>query len=369
MATNINKKTILVLTTFYNKRGGAEIIVNEELKRLTDEFNFIIFTTKSSGYQKFESNEHIKIYEMWGLPTLFLKHLIYVPASFIFSFFIKFDMVCAVMNYPALAAFLIKKIGGKPYVAFVFNEWDNKSWLRIKAEKFLIFEKIYKKVFTEAKYVRVISPTIGRQLERAGLEKNNIKAIFAGVDLQKFKLANVHRNPLQIITVTRFDELKGVDYLIKAIPDILKKFPLAEFVLIGDGPTRKELEVLINNLGVRQNVILTGWLDQKKIAKELNQSSIFVMPSLSEGLCLVILEAMACGLAVVATNVGGIIDLIKHRETGLLVPPANPQAIVKAIDLLLTDDKLRKRLTANALYFIKNFNWNNLSVEVRKLFV
>lgn len=363
---NSDKKTILVLTTFYYKRGGAEIIVYEEIKRLTNKFNFIILTTKSC-WPGFEANENIKVYQIWSGPILFLKQITHVAASIIYSFFLDFDMVCAVMDYPALAAFFIKKLRKKPYVIFAFNEI--KSWLRVKTKKFGVFRNFYKKIYNEAKYLRVISPTLSQQFTELGIEKDKIRLVFAGVDLKKFRIMNLQRNPLRIITVSRFDKLKGINYLIEAIPNVLKKFPLTEFVLIGDGPARKELEILIDNLGIEKNIFLTGWLDQEKITRELNQSSIFVMPSLSEGLCLAIIEAMACGCAVIGTKVGGIVNLIRHNETGLLVPLSDSSAIADSIINLLNNKILKEKITKNSLNFVKDFDWNDLSAEVKKLFI
>ena len=117
-----------------------------------------------------------------------------------------------------------------------------------------------------------------------------------------------------------------------------------EAVIVGDGPDRPELASEARRLGLESVVQLAG--ERNDVPELLAASDIFVLSSRSEGLPLSILEAMAAGLPVVATTVGGVPELVLEGETGLLVPPGDPQALAGAIERLLDDSTLRGRLGA-----------------------
>lgn len=359
---------VLIITTFYE--GGIQTFISELAKNLND-FNFIVFTTKKKfGQRAKEISGNIRVYRFgFGLPFgFFYRETSLLISSLFFCFFINFDLVYAIMGYPGLTALLIKKIRKKPYIVSLHGEIYKTIWLRRMVDKISFLREFYEKIYYEAAFVKAVSLSTASQVSYLGLKAAKIKIINNGVDLNKFRKLNVYRNSLRIITLSRFDKMKGLNYLIHAIPYVLKRHHNTEFVIVGDGNEKRNLENLIIKLGVVKSVKMAGWVEHKDLPQLLNSGNVFVLPSLSEGLSIVFLEAMACGLAVVGTNVGGIAELIKHRETGLLVPPANPRTIAEAIDLLLTNDKLRKKLTANALNFVKNFDWNIICRKMKQLF-
>ncbi len=142
-----------------------------------------------------------------------------------------------------------------------------------------------------------------------------------------------------VLTVARLDDRhKGLSWLLKAAALI----PKAMFVIVGEGPDREQLQKLACASGVQHRVTFLGF--RQDIAELLSCCDLFVLPSLFEGLCLVILEAMAAGKPVVATDIDGIKEVITSGETGLLVPPANAVALAAAIQRLLDDPLLAARL-------------------------
>jgi len=136
---------------------------------------------------------------------------------------------------------------------------------------------------------------------------------------------------------------KGILDLMHAIPAVLRAVPGAAFVLAGSGDI-DAMKALARSLGLEHAVHLPGWVDGGEKEKLLREADVFVLPSYYEGLPIGVLEAMACGLPVVATSVGGIPDVIEDRSNGLLVRPGEPEALARAIVALLTDDALRVRL-------------------------
>lgn len=157
-------------------------------------------------------------------------------------------------------------------------------------------------------------------------------------------------------TVARLRKEKGIKYLIQSAPQILDLFPDTVFFIAGDGPLREELENLAKDLGIESRIIFAGFCN--KIPTVLSIIDIFVAPSLTEGSPLGILEAMAMGKPIVASNVGGITEILKDNETGLLVPPENPKALAEKIIYLLKNEEELKSLIKKASEEIKRYDIN-----------
>ena len=143
-----------------------------------------------------------------------------------------------------------------------------------------------------------------------------------------------------IMTVGRFDLPKGYEYLIRAIPGVIRECQMVKFILIGDGALKHNMEMLSHKLNVSDCTIFTGFRDD--VPELLKICDIFVLPSLGEGLPLSALEAMVCSKPVIATDVMGNNEVVKDDETGILVPSQNPGALTNAILTLVKDKELAK---------------------------
>ena len=139
---------------------------------------------------------------------------------------------------------------------------------------------------------------------------------------------------LVLITLARLIPAKGVQYLLQAISRLGRSFPTLKLVICGDGPFKGILLELAEKLGLSSKVIFTGF--RTDALSLLQAADMFVLPSLSEGLPLSILEAMALGKPVVATRVGGIPEVIDHGKTGWLVPPGNAGALAATLQRALS---------------------------------
>jgi glycosyltransferase involved in cell wall biosynthesis len=145
--------------------------------------------------------------------------------------------------------------------------------------------------------------------------------------------------------LARLQPEKGVATFLKAGAHVAKVVPQACFIVVGDGPLRTELEVLVRRLCMEQNVRFLGFRSDPRALIELLE--VLVVPSLTEGAPLVVLEAMAAGVPIVASAVGGIPDQIRHEGEGLLVPPGDPAALADAVLKLLKDPGLARRMGAS----------------------
>lgn len=152
-----------------------------------------------------------------------------------------------------------------------------------------------------------------------------------------YKELGIQGSPV-VISVARLVPIKGHKYLIDAASKVVESFPDTKFLLVGDGPLRIELEQKAKSLGLAKNVFFLG--DRDDIPELLAISDVFALASLNEGMGIAIVEAMASGLPVVATNVGGIPDIVKNGVTGLLVPPKDSEILSIALLKLLKERKL-----------------------------
>ncbi len=189
-------------------------------------------------------------------------------------------------------------------------------------------------------------------LERRIGRRNQFVVIPSGVNLPALRAQAPPREEARrrlgvsadcqlLIGVGRLVPIKGFDVLVRALPAIVKEAPAARLCLVGDGPDRPPLEAEARALGVADRVMLAGAHGQ--VAPFLAAADLLVAPSRNEGLGKSLVEAMALGLPVVATRVGGIPAVVADGETGSLVPPDDPPALARAVGALLKDPELRRR--------------------------
>ncbi|MEZ5170743.1 MAG: glycosyltransferase family 4 protein [Acidimicrobiia bacterium] len=184
-----------------------------------------------------------------------------------------------------------------------------------------------------------VGDAMSRDVERiAGLPLDSIITIYNGVGDADLRHLPRYSNDPTIGTIGRLDPIKGTDVLLRA----LHQLPGASAVIVGDGIERSALEDLARRLGVDGRVHWTGWSD---VARDhLTTMDVFVLPSRSEGTPLVAIEAMLAGLPVVASGVGSVPEVVSDEETGLIVPPGDPDALGRALRRLIHNPDLAGRM-------------------------
>ena len=198
-------------------------------------------------------------------------------------------------------------------------------------------------------------------ISKGAFNKNNLTTVYNGIDLSKFKSFKSEKknDEIMVLSVGRFNEQKDYPNLFRAIK-ILKDNSLIEkikFYIAGDGELRSELEQLIKILNISDNVTLLGI--RSDIPELMNQAHFFILPSAYEGFGLVVAEAMACGAFVIATNSGGVAEVM--GDTGLLVPPQDSKALAKAIEkavsktpLEIQENNLKARQRVEVLFSLES---------------
>lgn len=207
-----------------------------------------------------------------------------------------------------------------------------------------------------AKAVRIINQKQTKNfLKQSGIKESKLHYIPAFyIDLGVFRPMDVKKD-FDLVFAARLEKNKGVVELLKAVAIIKKSKPDIKLLIVGSGPLKAKLEEFIgkNNLG--ENVIFSGWLEtHDDVAKAYNSARIFVNPSYNEGGPRVVLEAMACGLPVITTPVGLMVDIIEHRQNGLLTE-WNPGNMAKTILRLMEEEATQQKFTAHGLELVKQF--------------
>ena len=276
-----------------------------------------------------------------------------------------FDLIHVHFPFPlALFGIAMKNISKKPLVMTCHGSEVN------MAKKNPIFRKIFKWMLGKADFITVNSTFMKNEVEKI-IQNKNIEIIPMGTgigEIENKSQQDIDKTKVSVLFVGRLIKLKGVDYLIKAMQQLdPKNF---ELHIAGDGPEREKLEKI-----AQKNVIFHGYQTGKNLEKLYRNADIFVLPSIvddngfTEGLGTVLLEAASFHLPLVASNVGGIPDIVIDQKTGLLVPEKDSEAIAQAILRIDGDKIFAKKLCDNAISHIQTyFSWKNISEKFLLLY-
>ncbi|SDW74357.1 1,4-alpha-glucan branching enzyme [Alicyclobacillus hesperidum] len=171
-----------------------------------------------------------------------------------------------------------------------------------------------------------------------------------------------------VVFVGRLVREKGVQHLLDAAPAILRAFPNTRFVIVGQGPMLSELEQQCHKLGIDPYVEFAGYVDDEYRNDLLQTASAVVVPSLYEPFGIVALEAMAAGTPLVASDVGGLSDIVDHDRNGLKVYPGDAQSIAQQVCRLLGDPALRRRLRETASADLARFDWQSIAKATQQIY-
>jgi glycosyltransferase involved in cell wall biosynthesis len=204
-----------------------------------------------------------------------------------------------------------------------------------------------------SRFIAVSKKTKELAVEHFGVDPNKISLVYNGVDVNLFRMPNesellTRYSSPKIVYVGRIISKKGIDILIKAMPETLKTFPNACFVFVGGGNISFYKEMVKNKGIPEKNYLFTGHMGYLERAKIFREATVFVNPSFFENCSISILEAMSSGCAVIASNVGGNPELIQSGKNGLLVRAFDNKEFARAIISLLKDERLNRMIGKDA---------------------
>jgi glycosyltransferase involved in cell wall biosynthesis len=195
-------------------------------------------------------------------------------------------------------------------------------------------------------------------------------------DIQRFRSEQgMSADEWLIFAVGRLVERKGYRFLIDAVAELVRGGKPARLLLAGRGPDADQLQAQIDAAGLANRAALLGFVSDETLKLFLRASDVLVMPSIAdktgdtEGLGVPLLEAMANGTPVIGSNIGGIVDIVRHGQTGLLVEPENAAAIAEAIEQLMSDSSLRRQLIAEGYELVNGaFSWQAIAQRTISVF-
>jgi glycosyltransferase involved in cell wall biosynthesis len=293
------------------------------------------------------------IFQLLRLAWFFVKHPLDVVQTH--------DLYSTLLGVPA--AWLARV----PVIVSCRRDLSQWWWYTPRRRKFL------RCVQNRSTYVVANSQAVRDFLvEEDGFDPNLIRVIRNGVDLERFSIVRTNRQELfpqleakakLIAVVANMNvETKGHTDLIRAAIEVSREFPNAKFLLVGDGVERARLEVMTAESGLSQTILFLG--RRNDVPSVLACSDLFVLPSWAEGLPNSVLEAMATGLPVVATRVGGTPEIIEDGASGLLVSPKDSHALAVAISRILGSDGFAKALGRSGQERVRQFGFDRLLSEL-----
>lgn len=260
--------------------------------------------------------------------------------------------------YPSLSI-VLAKLTGTPIVA-VQHEFYDRSCYRTYDPVTATIQLVVQNILRVGNYAKIIVPTthVANQLTEYGVAQSQLVVVHNGVDAERYEQTNLDRDTDALITVGRLSKRKGQDLLLKAFQEIQAKAPATHLHILGKGPARGDLESLAKRLDIEDSITFHGYVDGERKVELLNRSGIFVFASRQEGFGLVLLEAMAAGLPVVATSLPVYEDFFKDRMHGRLLQSKDSSVFASATLEILADKERTKHMRAANRQAAKQFSWD-----------
>lgn len=391
-------KRILIFSTAYLPLvGGAEIAIKEITDRIND-IQFDMITLRFDGdLPKFEKVGNINVHRIgFTKKNPSLNDLVKFPLAANKLFFPlaacfkacrlhrenKYGATWAMMAaYAGFAAMFFKTCHKNVPYLLTLQEGDPIEYIKRKVR---FVKPLFKRIFTTADFIQVISNYLAGLARGMGY-KGELEVVPNAVDIGHFTgeyaaddLAALKRkfgglgNDRYLITASRLVLKNAVDDVIKSLEYLPTN---VKFLILGAGPDEDALKSLVKKLKLERRVFFLGQIGHEDLPKYLKISDIFIRPSLSEGLGNSFLEAMAAGLPVIATPVGGIVDFLRDpsagsgQATGLFCKVRDPESIAEKIKVYLENKELAEKIKMNAKELvIKNYNWNLIAEKMKNIF-
>ncbi|MDP3661336.1 MAG: glycosyltransferase family 4 protein [bacterium] len=361
------KKRILIFSYAYEPLiGGAEIAVKELTERLGSDFIFDMVTRRfSRGALRAEKIDAVSVHRIGGGKLLFsflaaLKGLSLHRRN-------RYDGIWAIMaNRAGFAALFFKLFHQRVPFVLTLQEGDPIPYIMRQVG---VFYPFFKMIFTRANTVTAISNYLANWAKKMGAK--SVVVVPNGVNIAKFQSTetqntNKTQNTKTIITTSRLVPKNGVGDLIEAMRYLPAHYKL---LIVGSGSLEKVLKFKVESEKLKDRITFAGEVAHDELPRLLWASDIFCRPSLSEGMGISFIEAMAVGLPVIATPIGGVPDFLKNKETGLFCKVNNPKSIAETVLLLDDQPALREAIIAAALRMVKEkYDWDILAEKMRAVF-
>lgn len=367
--------------------GGFEIFIQNIAERLAKNMDVFVVTGKVAQTANKEQMGGLRIFRtsLFKLKDLSYSSWLYIltamPFIFLRSFYIikreKIKLVHCQGFLSGILGYLLKKTARVPYIITIqsadFSVYHPKANIKLIGWMYKFLEK---KIFKNAAKCHAVSYHLKGHFSKYGIR--DIVVVPNGVDLKEFKLDSkkqVTRKELGlntenlIVCISRLEPKNGTEDLVKAADILKKQINNFKIAIIGSGSQKKRLKELASKLKLNENITFVGDISHGAVPKYLASADIFIRPSLAEGFGIVFIEAMACEVAVIGTPVGGILDFLKDKVTGLFCEPGNPKSIAEKIEFLIKNKELKNKLIENSKKLVKDFyDWDKINEKIKEIY-
>lgn len=357
------KKVLIFSLAYFPHVGGAEVAIKELTDRIRD-IEFHMVTMRFSPAEPRQEKVGNVIVHRVGLPGSTIVHkflfqiLSVIPALRIHRRE-SFNAVWAVMAHSAgvpAALFKIKH----PHVPMLLTLQEGDPPEQIERTMLPLWP-LFSRAFTHADSVQVISNFLGDWARRRGFT-GPLKVIPNGVDTRKFSGELASHQGTILVTASRLFHKNAIDDIIRALPML----PNIQFKIAGVGPEESKLKQLAKELHVEDRILFLGHVDHAQLPALLHSSDIFIRPSRSEGMGNSFIEAMAAGIPLIGTAVGGIPDFLTDGETGFVVEVDNPKSIASAVQRVIENPIQTHAIVKKAKELSTQYDWDMLAVRMRQ---
>ncbi len=398
----MKEKLLITSSTFprYSEDTTPSFIYDYSIE-LSKYFEVIVLCPFASGSKSFENMEEIKVYRY--------KYLPFNPGTLAYNGGIGPRLKQNPLNYLQVPFFLffqllnIIKLVKKHDIKIIHAHWVIPQGLLAVIYKLFFNKKI--KILTTAHGADIYSmkgilPNVLKQftiknadkitcvsnaLKNEALRlypKENIEVIPMGINTDLFSAEKYTPeiktrfgiNNKFLLFAGRLVEKKGLEYLLLAMPEVLRQFPDTKLLVVGDGPEKNSLKTLAKKLNIEKNIIFAGSIEHKKLPEYFAAADIFIGPSVqasggdSEGFGLVFAEALSCKTPVITTDLPAIADIVQNNINGFAVEQKNSKELAKKIIFLLKNpDKIKEMGEAGRKFVSANFDWKIVSEKYKNL--
>ncbi len=375
-------KILFVTTSFPRWAGDARAPFILEAARAIHRrgVDVRVLAMHTPGSKSFEIWDGIEIYrpqylpERWeilqseggGLPEvwkkMFIARLVVLPFLIVHIIYVLrlsrgCDLIHSNWTLSSVAAWISSWFHKKPMFTTVQGS-DIFQAVKIPAVGFLT-----RLALSANRKIFALSRALANELISLGIPSGKIVLIPNGVDINKFPKGETARDQI-ILFVASLIKRKGLEFLIRAFTGLILRFPSSQLIIIGEGPLRNSLEKMASAQVNTSKIIFLGGQTQEQVSEWMRRAKIFILPSLEEGLGVVLLEALASGTPCIGSNVGGIPDVISP-DVGVLVPPADSQALQTAIETLLINEIDWLEYSRNARHRAeREYSWDEIALKI-----
>ncbi|MBI4155988.1 MAG: glycosyltransferase family 4 protein [Candidatus Zambryskibacteria bacterium] len=393
MATNNAKKRILIFSTAYHPFvGGAEVSIKEITDRLAGlpaqagDFEFDLITAKlQKDLLSVEKIGKITVYRLGIGKTLWDK--VFLPFQGVFkvwklqktrNYFCFWTVMVSFAGGAGYICNILRKLTGKKKIPMVLTLQEGDSESHLNYRRAGLIDLSWRMALWQTDILTGLSNFLLQRAYKKGYKGKSV-LVPNGVDLSVFtkevgqevkekikSQLNKKEGDIFLVTTGRLVHKNANDDVISALVNLPKN---VHFIIIGKGDLGPKLQKQANDLGLSDRVKSLGLIPNADLPKYFSVCDIFIRPSRSEGFGISFIEAMAAGLPVIATPVGGIVDFIDDKETGIFCSPDNPRSIADAVTLLLNESNLREHIREKAkARVVERYSWSYIAHQMKEIF-